>query len=131
MGMTSITSKRRAGTNQASPTLNIDYSRSPPEVFQDAARLMMHMDGDCSLLYLDGTFGGTVDNEELPSWCPNWSKPFVTDMYKITTSTEPSLGRKGFYFENRCLYIKEFLFGLVLSVLSEVADYEIGRKMYS
>ena len=53
----------------------------------------------------------------------------VTDLYRKPISVEPNLERKAFFFEYRCMYVKGFLFGSVLSVFSEVADHETGRKM--
>lgn len=55
--------------------LTTDYSRSAPEVFQDAARYIASKQNNLSFLSLFASFGGLIRGEELPSWCPNWALP--------------------------------------------------------
>ncbi|KAK5170408.1 uncharacterized protein LTR77_004996 [Saxophila tyrrhenica] len=67
------------------PFLVIDYKKSISSVFQDivryAIRIAMCLDVLAVLWRGPGgeefgvSFGGTIDDEELPSWCPNLSQP--------------------------------------------------------
>jgi hypothetical protein len=119
MGMTSATSKNRFEADENVPTLKIDYTRSAGEVFQDAARYVMLSDRNCSLLCLDGQYGGMIGNEYLPSWCPNWSKPFYLDYYRSRTCVGPGSSSGNFYFEDRKLYIRALPVGSALLETTE------------
>lgn len=57
------------------PCFTIDYRKSASEVFQDLAVYVMKRDKALNVLYLDARFGGTVDNQDLPSWTPDWRRP--------------------------------------------------------
>lgn len=70
-----IRERHYANAKPQSP-ITIDYSRSASQVFQDAAQYIIHLDANLDLLRTDAVYGGTVDGERLPSWCPDFSQPF-------------------------------------------------------
>ena len=59
--------------------ITVDYGKSVSEVYQDVVRYYARVDNSLEILCMDASFGGQVDGEGLPSWCPNWSLPFGKD----------------------------------------------------
>ncbi|KAK3076028.1 hypothetical protein LTR53_000073 [Teratosphaeriaceae sp. CCFEE 6253] len=53
--------------------LVVDYTKPVSQVYQDAVMYLLQRDANLSFLFLDAEYVGTVHDECLPSWCPNWS----------------------------------------------------------
>lgn len=117
LSMTDANEIERPTSVRSSITLDIDYDRSAVETFQDVAEYLMLKDGHYSLLSLDCTFGGKVDENWLPSWCPNWNLPIGTAL----TSDRSKINdhdfkfRPGITFKSRSLFVRGSLAGTVLS----------------
>ncbi|KAK5735439.1 hypothetical protein LTR17_008137 [Elasticomyces elasticus] len=60
-------------TASRTPYLIVDYQKSISEVFEDVIRYVMARDQNLDILLLNGTYGGLIAGNQLPSWCPHFS----------------------------------------------------------
>ncbi|KAK4898429.1 hypothetical protein LTR27_004026 [Elasticomyces elasticus] len=60
-------------TIDRAPHFTVDYHKSVSKVFQDVVRYVVARDHDLDILLLDGTYGGIIAGQQLPSWCPDFS----------------------------------------------------------
>ncbi|KAK3619115.1 hypothetical protein LTR56_024227 [Elasticomyces elasticus] len=127
LGMTTVGSQTRLNATQLDgllwkASLPIDYRRSVSQVFQDSAIWIMTMHQSLSILLLDATYGGMVDGNTVPSWCPNWSRPF--GMGKCTEN----FGHPHRFIPNvitiheSLLRIKGYKTGTILSTRTETTE---------
>jgi hypothetical protein len=94
--------------------VEIDYTKSIPEVFEEAARHILRSSGNLEVLAMAGTSSGKAFN--LPSWVPDWSKPgkesLLDDRMPGCTITRPE---HPLDFERRKLRVLQTI--LVLLIL--------------
>lgn len=77
--------------NRYGAGIQINYNKSIKEVYADVLKLDLERYGSLAVLenmllvvprgIVDSTLGGQVRGEHLPSWCPNWSVPFVPSIW--------------------------------------------------
>lgn len=59
---------------QGHETLEIDYTRTPSQVFQDVTKYIMNRDGSLDFLFnVSGLLHRYGDSDWLPSWTPDWT----------------------------------------------------------
>lgn len=131
LGMTVDHSRQRLDINERRHSLDVDYNRSTADVFQDAARYLMLSDNYCSLLCLKGTFGGMIDGEELPTWCPDWSLPQDLAGYRRNMYPGVAHQREHFYFEGGALHVKGIQVGTIVFLFTDTVVNEYGDRVFA
>ena len=74
-------------TSSTPSNFSIDYTKTAAEVYQDVMKYYVSVEGSLGVFVRlsqsyrrnskECIFGGQVDGWDLPSWCPNWSIPWV------------------------------------------------------
>ena len=82
------------------PFLVVDYSRPVCRVFHDVTQYIIRRDRALSILYLRANYGGLLGSQRLASWCPNWSRVFQIDDYRVLKGSQAELNQ---FAESDCL----------------------------
>ncbi|KAF2666562.1 hypothetical protein BT63DRAFT_427013 [Microthyrium microscopicum] len=83
-------SKRAQETGRKVPKPVVDYSKTPQEVFTEAAKFIIEERQDLILWWAERPPNGRK-MEGLPSWVPDWTAPLPLHTIKMNNEAKPSL----------------------------------------
>lgn len=98
--------------------LRVHYSRPVRDVFVDLATWILNSQNNLDLLFFNARFGGSVEGQILPSWCPDWR--FGVDenyfhAYEGPTYDFSPVSDRQFHIDGRSLHIRGLLLGHVVT----------------